>query len=56
MDNIIIFFFDYIKKIFNLLSSVNLKIGGVSVSWTSLLLGGLFLCIIVSVFWRGARK
>ena len=56
MDSVIVFFFDNIRKVFNLLAGINLTIGGVTVSWVALLLGGLFLCIIVSVFWRGARK
>ena len=43
------------QVIFNHLNSVVFNINGVSVSYLSIILSFIFLSMVISIFWKGAK-
>lgn len=56
MDAILRFFGSMLGELGALLDTVQFNIGGNNVSWLILLLSFVALSIVISVFWKGARK
>ena len=46
---------NFFANIFNLLNTVSFYFGGVTVSYSELLLGFIGISIVITVFWKGAR-
>ena len=57
MNNIFYMFLDMLRRLFNLLNSIVFydPYSGMVISYGWIIIGGIFLSMVITVFWRGAK-
>lgn len=55
MWSIVEFFVDMTDKTYQTINSFQFDFGGVTVGYADIFIGAIAVCMVVSLFWKGAR-